>query len=619
MGLEQMNDGGISEQVQYVWNDLGLLQLNPNHKTYSLTRKGELLIDKSKTVHDRVKYWLQDRFIAAWLPTWSFRNVTSTIEDHFSEISDKQESVVLNQRVLDSYAREDWNNIESMLPDDFFQSKTIVDLGGGLGRLLEQLSTRCDHQRLICIDRPEVIQMKEGGHPKIEFQPGDLFVGPLPKADYYILSRILHDWSDERARQILTRIPSDSLCVIEREVDRHGNQHALLSLHMSLLQQSKERTRDEWNHLFSSTGWKVYSRTSFSEHQITILKKTNYSNQHQSLKSIRKVVIPVAGLGTRMRPQTNVIPKALLPIILPDSKDGTCVPAFDILLQDIFAMGSSIEQVLCVVAPNQWHLFQKYSTSNVKFVVQKYPRGFGHAILQTEPYINDEPFVVMLGDHLYQSNRTGISCLQQLLTAYREHLSNTSDIGLTGIMTCKKAEICQTGLVQTNHKMEKNSCFEIIDMAEKPSLDIVEQRFKSSMFSPLYLCQAGIDILPSSIFQQLRRDEQLLKTNELGLRQSMNNLRENGKLRGYLIDGTRFDIGNPKDYLHTIEAFSKLRLEGDQTIRYNKTNSAKSLLNKFPFIKDTLLFDSMNPIYAASAPARLDVMGGLYEMIQMRS
>ena len=296
-----------------------------------------------------------------------------------------------------------------------------------------------------------------------------MFSSSLPSADSYLLSRVLHDWSDEKVKIILNRIPSKYLYIIEREVDSNVNQHALLSLHMFLLHKAKERSREEWNKLFLETNWAVQSRTPFSGHMIILLKKDNQNSQNPPLvsmvdkKLVRKVVLPIAGLGSRMRPQSTILPKVLLPIVQSDSPTWICRPVLDLLLKEIFTDETKIEQLLFVIAPEQYHLFQSYFSSyphsNIDFIIQSSPKGFGHAILQTEQYINNEPFVVMLSDHLYQSTNYNQSCLQQLLNAYRQNISNSSLIGLTGVMTCTSEEVSDTGLLQSNINMTNKDIF----------------------------------------------------------------------------------------------------------------------------------------------------------------
>jgi UTP--glucose-1-phosphate uridylyltransferase len=637
MGLEQKinlfeedkkcnnNDHYLREQIRQVWSELGFLEPSSINNTYTITDRGRLLFDSNSITRDRALYWLQDLYLAAWLPTSVFRKQQTSKIDIFSEIAKKPELVALSQRVLNSYADQDWHDIASVFPTELFQSSTIVDLGGGIGSLLRELSKHCLNQRLICIDRPEVIRLASS-HPHIEFLSGDMFSGPLPSADFYLLSRVLHDWPDEKVKIIMNRIPAKYLCVIEREVDSKINQHALLSLHMFLLNRAKERTRKEWDNLFSETAWSIQSRTPFSDHIITLLKKDSYIAQREKSLStsrktpVRKVVLPIAGLATRMRPQSTILPKVLLPIVQSDSTTWKCRPVLDLLLEEIFAKETEIEQVLFVIAPEQLQLFQSYLSSyprqNIDFILQQLPKGFGHAVLQTEQYVDNEPFVVMLSDHLYQSNNNNPSCLQQLLNAYRQNVSNSSVIGLTGVMTCSSEEVLETGLLQSDIDMKDKQFFEITDMIEKPSIEVALNRFQSRTFDKHFLCQAGIDILPPTIFDQLRHYEQKLEqenvSSELGLREAMNSLRQKGKLRGCLLDGHRYDIGNPKEYYRTFRALA--------IGKKRKAQQNSPVSDAWPFVQNidkvrTLFSISKKPIYSASAPGRLDVMGGLIKRI----
>ncbi|CAF4270631.1 unnamed protein product, partial [Adineta steineri] len=201
LGLEQnsnlLNDekksnndnNQLREQIRQVWNELGFIKSSTIDGNYQITERGHLLFDLNSITRDRALYWLQDRYISTWLPTLKHQNKLHSNKDTFSDIANNPELVALSQRVLNSYARQDWKGISSACPIELFQSSSIVDLGGGVGALLSELSKYCLSQNLICIDRPEVIRLAVP-HPKIKFQSGDLFSGSLPSADFYLLSRV---------------------------------------------------------------------------------------------------------------------------------------------------------------------------------------------------------------------------------------------------------------------------------------------------------------------------------------------------------------------------------------------------------------------------------------------
>lgn len=265
-----------------VLKDIGLVQKKQNGKNvmtshYELSPLGHRFI-----VSDRVRYWLQDRYIKAWLPNLQLRHDLSHQPDVFKEISGDQFALSLSQRVLASYAKQDWNNITMHLP--IIEGNTVCDLGGGAGSLLEEIANSFNPKRtlqLICVDRPEVIQLAKQANrteaSNMLFIAGDLFFGSLPIADLYLLSRVMHDWDDRRVLLILKHVHQNSMdsakvCIIDRYASTE-NAHAKLSLHMYLLQSSFERTKDQWRDIFTRSQWNLVEERDFNSHVIFSLVK----------------------------------------------------------------------------------------------------------------------------------------------------------------------------------------------------------------------------------------------------------------------------------------------------------------------------------------------------------
>lgn len=151
---------------------------------------------------------------------------------------------------------------------------TVVDVGGGSGELLRRLqplaAALARPLRLVCVDRPEVSALNvaeqrgayaDGSQPLIEFVAADAFTQALPPhADVYVLARVLHDWDDDRARTLLAAVraaatPTSRLVVLDR-LATPAHPHALLSLHMHLLNSGRERRAGEWAALFKLSGWR---------------------------------------------------------------------------------------------------------------------------------------------------------------------------------------------------------------------------------------------------------------------------------------------------------------------------------------------------------------------------
>ena len=156
---------------------------------------------------------------------------------------------------------------------DFSIFGTIGDIGGGLGHLLAAVLKSAPKSCGVLFDQPHVaerVEVDETIASRLILQGGDFFRGPLPRCDAYVLMEVLHDWADEQSRQILQQIrkaaPSTTkLLVVETVLPNesawaagngeHFGNH--LDINMMVLTGGRERTPDEFAHLFADSGWQL--------------------------------------------------------------------------------------------------------------------------------------------------------------------------------------------------------------------------------------------------------------------------------------------------------------------------------------------------------------------------
>lgn len=150
---------------------------------------------------------------------------------------------------------------------DLSRFKTFVDLGGATGHLALAACRRWPNLNGVVFDLPEVLKITaefvNPARDRVTMAGGDFFVDNLPKGDVYALSRILHDWTEEKILKLLSRIydalpPGGGIFIGEKVLheDKAGPEWAVLqSLNMLVCTEGKERTVGEYETLLSKVGF----------------------------------------------------------------------------------------------------------------------------------------------------------------------------------------------------------------------------------------------------------------------------------------------------------------------------------------------------------------------------
>lgn len=138
--------------------------------------------------------------------------------------------------------------------------RRLVDLGGGTGHLAHAARERYPKLETAVFDLPVVARIWPGTIA------GDFFTDPLPEADLYSLSRILHDWSEEKIRTLLAKIhaalpPGGGLLIAEKLLEAQYVSAHMQSLNMLVATEGRERTAGEYEALLRAAGFsKIDSR-----------------------------------------------------------------------------------------------------------------------------------------------------------------------------------------------------------------------------------------------------------------------------------------------------------------------------------------------------------------------
>ena len=291
-------------------------------------------------------------------------------------------------------------------------------------------------------------------------------------------------------------------------------------------------------------------------------------------QKVRKAVIPAAGFGTRLFPASKATKKELFPIV---DRDGIAKPAILLIVEE--ALEAGIDEVLIIVQENDLDEFKSFFTEQVtienynklprhfqeysrhildmgrhiKFIVQTAQEGFGHAVYAAQELVGNEPFLLMLGDHLYRSS-SDISCARQLMDAYQRH--GTSILGLR---LTPEAQIGNFGTV-TGVWVRNESTLNITEFAEKPNLDYARSNLRVPGLSQGdYLTVFGQYIIKPQLFDYLREhiENNVRENGEFQLTSALDRLRQEDGFLGLMIQGKRYDIGLPQYYLETLQTYGQ--------------------------------------------------------------
>ena len=308
-------------------------------------------------------------------------------------------------------------------------------------------------------------------------------------------------------------------------------------------------------------------------------------------KKVRKAVIPAAGFGTRLFPSTKVVKKELFPII---DRDGRAKPVIMAIVEE--AVNAGIEEVAIVVQPEDKDLFveffcsspspqlwQKLSPENreyskyiqdlgdrITFLTQEQQEGYGHAVFCAKDWVDNEPFLLLLGDHVYASNND-TSCAKQIIDVYQQVGKNVIGLTIMSADIIHKAG-CVTGKWQDTDSTNRldmaklprhphNSILEITQVYEKPTLDYAQEHLRvSGLPDNEFLGVFGMYILESTIFDLLAEEitNNLRYKGEFQLTTCLDKLREIDRAKQNLKNYSEKAIDQANDE-HIIKSVAKVQ------------------------------------------------------------
>lgn len=234
-----------------------------------LTEKGSFLQPQHRlSLFSALEVWKEEHLLSWQNLSYALLQEKSAFEhlfgqDYFKWLKDHPQKNKLYHQALSIYAKKDYEAFYSLV--DLTQHSSLLDLGGSSGTFLMEILQKNLHLKGILLDLPHVIdlvQVPESLQERLQCLSADFFgKWPSIEVDAILLSRIIHDWPDKEAVEILKKAslalsshPSRCIYVIENCLNEITGSCALLDLNMLVMTGGRERTFQEFTQLFKNAG-----------------------------------------------------------------------------------------------------------------------------------------------------------------------------------------------------------------------------------------------------------------------------------------------------------------------------------------------------------------------------
>src|SRR3954470_4849609 len=290
------------------------------------------------------------------------------------------------------------------------------------------------------------------------------------------------------------------------------------------------------------------------------------------MAKVRKAVITAAGRGTRQYPASTAVQKEMFPLV---DRDGLTKPVIQIIGEE--AIESGIEEICIITQPGEEPEYREYFRrmsdeesrgfrgkdwailaseklgsfgERFHFAEQKSPEGFGHAVYQAKEFAGDEPFLLLLGDHVYISDVKD-RCALQLIKVFEQYMLDA----VTGVQPTVERQLHLFGTIRGEPIEPNKGIYRAELIVEKPSIELAREKLVTpGLPAGNYLAHFGMHVFSPRIFDSL---EYLIKNNireknEIQLTAAQEHLRQKSdKYWCVDVQGQRYDTGIPYGLMET--------------------------------------------------------------------
>lgn len=243
---------------------------------------------------------------------------------------------------------------------------------------------------------------------------------------------------------------------------------------------------------------------------------------------IRKAVITAASPTQNTLPLQNVV-----------DRNGEPKTALQLILDE--AIGAGIEEVCVVICPDdepRYRISAGSHASFISFVEQHNPRGYGDALFRSAEFVGDDPFLHLVGDHLYIS-QSDIGCAKQLV-----EVAQAENCAVSAVNPTREHLLHMFGAVGARRVANRSGLYQITNVLEKPTPTQAEQELVvAGLRNSHYLCLFGQHVLTPTVMDVLRSQVENAKLKSVQLSPALGVLAKQERYLACEIDGQRYNIG----------------------------------------------------------------------------
>lgn len=243
---------------------------------------------------------------------------------------------------------------------------------------------------------------------------------------------------------------------------------------------------------------------------------------------IKKAVITAAGRKQRTLPLQTLV-----------DRDGQSKTALRILIEEIRAAG--VEEICIVVSPGDQKTYTAAagsSANGLQFTEQPRPVGYGHAVYCARDFVGQEPFLLLVGDHLYVTSGQNRAA-QQLV-----EIACTENCAVSAVQATHESKLPFYGAVGGRLVAGHKGLYEIAQVLEKPTPTEAEQRLiVPGLRSGHYLCFFGMHVLTPSVMALLTDAVKFAQDAPIQLTPALNELAQQERYLACELRARRYDVG----------------------------------------------------------------------------